>query len=145
MGDKLGNEGRIYYNTAANAVKGSSGNLIQTVRDVDMKLSASEVDKTSRKSGGWRGKRSGLREWGVSFDMIRDSADSAWIALRTAFLTGQPIGLSVLDGAYNAAGAEGLHGACFVTEFTNGEPLDDVMTSSVTIVGDGAPTWGGLN
>lgn len=137
MSEQMGNACKAFYDTSASATSGT--NEIALARDVELQLSATEVDKTSRASGGWKGKRAGLREWGATFDMIYDKADPAWIALKNAFLGGTSMAFSFLDGP--KTGGSGINGRGFVTEFTRGEPLDDVVTTKVTIVGDGAPTW----
>ena len=133
----LGNECKVYISDTV-TTKGDA--LVDKVRDNELSLGASTVDKTSRADLGWKGQRAGLKNWGVSFDMIYDSANAAWGKLEAAYHTGLPIGVSIVDGLI--ATGKGIHGKAFVTEFTRGEPMDDVVTTKVTLVGDGKPTYG---
>lgn len=135
MTKKIGNEARVYYSTGVNPVTGSI--LITGVRDLDFSLTASQVDQTSRDDAGFRSKRAGLREWSVSFDVIRDEDSASYQALRTAYLNGDPLGISLLDGLIADSGSTGFSGQVFVTSFNQSEPLDDMMMNSVELTGAG--------
>jgi len=125
MADVLGSSGTITIGSAA-----------QYVKDVNVEMSASEIDDTTRANQGWKSKRAGLREWSVSFDMIIHIGDAIYTTLLTAFSNGTVInGVIVADTAGHS-----ITGAVFVTNFSKAEPLDDVVSVSVTLVGNGKPT-----
>ena len=135
MSEKLGHEMVLKYGAAGT----TSGNTtVNTVRDLDLDMDATEVDATSRDNAGWKKTRSGLRSWRVSFEMLYDPANTAWEAIRTAYFAGTSIGCSVLDGS----AGEGVSGAVYVTSFGRGEPLDDMVTTAVTFTGAGVASWG---
>lgn len=135
MSETLGHECYLYVSDD----DGATWTEVAKVRDNELNLSSNEIDSTSREvaRNGWRGKRAGLREWGVSFDMLYDNTDSAFGILKTAFMAGTALGVKVLDGAKDVVGSQGLTGQAYVTDFKRGEPLDNNATQSVTIVGNG--------
>jgi predicted secreted protein len=135
MSEKTGNECVLKIGPVGSA---AGTVIVPKVRDNELNLKANEIDKTSRADNGWKGKRAGLKEWGASFDMLYDPDDTSWQMLQAAFFGGLTIGCSILDGD---EGGEGTHGKVFVTEFTRGEPLDGMVTTKVTLVGDGKPVW----
>lgn len=134
MADGVGSDCKMYIIDGGNEIE------VTRVRDNEMACSASEVDATSRANLGWRNKRAGLKEWGDSFDMVNDSADTAYQRLRTAFANNTVVVVKILD----KTSGEGLQGDAYVTEFARSEPLDDIVTRKVTLVGAGKPTWIGM-
>ncbi len=137
MSDELGINHKLYYGGVGTAT-GDTSKEVDLARDVDLTLNGTEVDTTSRRNRGWKSFRQGLKEWGFSFDMIKDTADPAWVFLRERFWDGAAFGASCLDKEDGV----GLHGKVVVTGFDESEPLDDIATTKVTIKGAGIPTWG---
>jgi len=129
----------LYYN---NGTSGSPSWLeIDTVRDVTLNLTRNDVDDTSRTTNGWRSRLAGLAEWGADFEMIYDTANTAWQKVRESFFDNTVIEVLALDGDITEDGHEGLRGDVFVTSFERAEPLEDVVSNSTTFVGNGTPTW----
>lgn len=139
MSSTVGHECFLYYNTGTQ--QSPTWSAIDTVRDVNLTLSSNEVDDTSRTTQGWRSKLPGLREWGADFEMIYDTSNTPWAAIRDAYLAGTAVEILALDGDINVDGKQGLRGTVFVTEFTRAEPLEDVVSNSTTFVGNGTPSW----
>jgi len=139
MATKVGYEGALYYNS------GTSGSPIwveiDTTRDVTLNMSANDVDDTSRTTNGWRSRLQGLKEWGADFEMVYNTANTAWQKVREAFIDGTVIEILILDGDISVDDNEGLRGNAFVTDFTKEEPLEDVQSNSTSFVGNGEPTW----
>jgi len=73
---------------------------------------------------------------------VYNTANTAWQKIKTSFLNNTIIEVLVLDGDIAIDGAEGLRGNVFVTDFSREEPLDDVMSNSTSMKGNGAPVWG---
>lgn len=140
MATEIGNANKLYISDTPGATAGTLE--VGIVRDIQLPKSASEIDATTRADGGWKGKRAGLKEWSITFDCKKDPSDTAWGKMRTAFFAGSALGVSALNGSKGAQGVVGINGQVYVTEFADGEPLDDMVTTSVTMVGNGAPTWG---
>jgi len=139
MATKVGYEGVVYYNA------GTTGSPvwteIDTVRDVTLNLTRNEIDDTSRTTNGWRSRLGGLSEWGADFDMIYDTANTAWQKVRESYFDNTVIEVLILDGDISVDGKEGIRGSVFVTEMSREEPLEDVMSNATTMVGNGEPTW----
>jgi len=139
MATKVGYEGVVYYNT------GTEGSPvwveIDTVRDVTLNLTRNEIDDTSRTTNGWRSRLGGLSEWGADFEMIYDTSNTSWQKIRESYFDNTIVDVLILDGDITVDDKEGLRGNVFVTEMSREEPLEDVMSNSTTMVGNGEPTW----
>ena len=133
----IGADCEMYY-----AAEGSSSYTpILKVRDNDLQVEANEVDDTTRDDDGWSSTRHGLKGWTCSFDMLYDKTNTAWTALRDAFLNGNPQNFAILDDT-SAKNGEGIIGGAIVTSFGRGEPIGDNVTTTVTLKSRGKPTWG---
>jgi hypothetical protein len=142
MGVKLGLEARLYRNT------GSSGtpawNEIKNVRDVTLNLETGESDVSTRGNGGWRASISTLKGASLEFEMMWDTADDDFTAIREAFLNNTAIEFAVLDGPSNQSGAQGLRATMAIINFTRSEPLEEAIKVSVTAkptYAATAPSW----
>lgn len=111
------------------------GSTVQYVRDVNIEMSATEGDDTSRANQGWKSVKAGLRGWKVDFDMVVKTGDTIYTSLLAAFVNGSEVTASVKD-ALNYT----IAGTCAVVGFSKGEPLDGVVTVSVSLAGRGKPT-----
>lgn len=139
MATQVGYNARIYYN---NGTSVSPVWLeIDTVRDVTLNLSRNEIDDTSRTARGWRSRLAGLAEWGADYEMVYNTENTAWGKIRDSFLDNTVIEVLILDGDIAIDGQQGIRGNVFVTEFSEEQPLEDVISNSCTMVGNGEPTW----
>lgn len=127
MGVKLGLDAVIKFKAGGQA-GGGSWTEMPTVRDVTLNLEGSEADATRRGSGGWRAVLLAIQDAAVEFEMVWDTADAGFAAMRDSFLNRAPVGLQVLD----ANDGEGLQADFQVMSFTRNEPLEEVITVSVT-------------
>lgn len=139
MAFKLGMEAAILYKVGG---QGGSGNwlALSNVRDVTLSLEAGEADVTTRANNGWRATAATLKEASVEFEMVWDTADAGFAAIRSAFLGNDPIGLQILDGP----GGQGLQADFMITAFSRNEALEEAITVSVTAkvtYSATAPTW----
>jgi len=123
--DVLGLECKTYYGTAGS----TAANLLTKVRDLTMSLEKGEADFTSRASGGWESIRGALKSGSLTFDMVWDTTDAGYQAIRDAFLNNTAIALLILD----AAGGEGLDADFEVTSFEVGQPLLEGVQTSFTV------------
>lgn len=114
---------------------------VSNVRDVTMNITKSEADASTRAGGGWKETVAVMRDASISFEMISDPDDAAYVALRDSFLGNtNSVALAILDRASSIVGAEGLWADFHVTEFSRSESLEGVLTTSVTV----KPTRSGL-
>lgn len=114
-----------------------SGYTAQHIKDVSVETSAAEVDDTTRYCNGWKSTRAGLREWSVSFQLLRVNSDSVYSLLKTAFKAGSIISTVTVTDAWG----DSISGPVSVTGFKRNEPLGDVVTVDVTLKGRGEPTF----
>ena len=139
MSIKLGMDAKLYYKVGGQSGGGSWIEL-DNAKDVTLSLEAGEADVTTRANAGWRATVGTLKEASVEFEMVWDTADAGFTAIKNAFFNKEPIGLQVLDGE----GGQGLQADFSVTNFSRNEPLEEGITVSVTVkitYSDTPPSW----
>jgi predicted secreted protein len=124
---KLGMEARLNYKTGGQGGAGSWTELANT-KDVTLNLETGEADVTTRANSGWRATVATLKEASVEFEMVWDTADAGFAAIKNAYLNNDPIGLQVLDGE----DGQGLQADFMITAFSRSESLEEAITVSVT-------------
>ncbi|MDP1798389.1 MAG: phage tail tube protein [Planctomycetaceae bacterium] len=130
MGVKLGMDAKLYRNTGSYA--SPVWNEVKNVKDVTLNLEAGEADVTTRGNGGWRANIATLKDASLEFEMVWDTADDDFTAIRTAFLTNAAIEFAVLDGPVATSGSQGLRASMAITNFSRAEPLEEAIKVSVT-------------
>ncbi len=132
----LGMDAKLYYGNAGS----SATNEMTNVRDVTVSAEAGEADVTTRANSGWRATVATLKEASVEFEMVWDTADAGFTAIKNAYLNNELIGFQVLDGA----GGQGLQADFMITAFSRSEALEEAITVSVTAkvtYSATAPSW----
>lgn len=124
---KLGMEAKIYYKAGGQS-GGGAWTELTNVRDVTLSLETGEADVTTRANAGWRATVATLKDASVEFEMVWDTADAGFTAIKNAYLTNAPIGFQVRDGA----GGQGLQADFMITQFSRSEPLEEAISVSVT-------------
>jgi len=124
---KLGMEAKIYYKVGGQG-GGGAWTELTNVRDVTLSLETGEADVTTRANSGWRATVATLKDASVEFEMVWDTADAGFTAIKNAYLTNAPIGFQVRDGA----GGQGLQADFMITQFSRSEPLEEAISVSVT-------------
>jgi predicted secreted protein len=102
-------------------------------QDVDVEMSAGEGDVTTRGSGGWKEIIHLIKEWSSSVTNLWVPTNAAMMALQNAFFSGADIAVVFTDSA-----GYGFSGNAKVMSFKRGEPLNDVVTAEISLVGTGA-------
>ena len=123
MAIRLGMEAVLNYKTGGQDGGGSWVELAN-VRDVTLSLEAGEADVTTRANSGWRAVVATLKEASVEFEMVWDTADAGFGAVKDAYLNNAPIGMQILDGSSSGAG-EGLQADFMITSFSRSESLEE--------------------
>ncbi len=139
MAIKLGMDAVLNYKTGG-VGGGGSWTELANVKDVTLSLETGEADITTRANAGWRATVGTLKEASVEFEMVWDTADAGFTAIKDAFFNNTEIGLQVLDGA---AGS-GLEADFSITNFSRSEQLEEALTVSVTAkvtYAGTAPAW----
>ena len=146
MPHKLGMNCKFYYSDTlldggANTPDTVSWNEISNVRDLTLNLETGEADITTRASSGWRATAATLKDGSIEFEMLWDTGDSAFDAIRNAWSGGSEIALAAMDGDVATSGSEGLVGNFTVTNFSRSEPLEEGVTVSVTVKPSSQTQW----
>ena len=139
MAIKLGMEAALKYKVGGQGGAGAWTALGNT-RDVTLNLEAGEADVTTRANSGWRATVATLKEASVEFEMVWDTGDVGFTAIKNAFFNNDPIGLQILD----AAAGQGLQADFSITNFSRSEALEEAITVSVTAkvtYSATAPSW----
>ena len=130
MGVKLGMEAKLYRNSGTHAAP--VWVELANVRDVTLNLETGEADVTVRANGGWKATVGTLKDAGIEFEMVWDTADLGFAALQSAFFNNQPIDLAAMDGPIAVSGAQGLRATMSVMKFAREEPLSEAIKVKVT-------------
>jgi predicted secreted protein len=139
MGVKFGFNAQLEYNTSGVGGAGSWETL-SNAKDVTLSLETAEADATTRANNGWRATVAGLKDGSVEFEMVWDTGDAGFTAVKDAFMNNTVLGLKVLDGATG----EGLVADFNIFQFSRSEPLDGLITVSVSAkiaYSETPPTW----
>lgn len=142
MGIKLGMEAKLYRNngdfTTPDWVE------LTNVKDLTLNLEKGEADVTTRANGGWRALAGTLKDGSIEFEMVWDTQDAGFSAIKEAWFNDTPIEFAVMDGDVTASGSQGLRATMEVFNFSRNEPLEEAVTVSVTIkptYSANAPQW----
>ncbi len=142
MAVRLGLDAKLYRNTGT--VGSSLWELIDNVRDVTLNLETGEADVTTRGNDGWRATVGTLKDASIEFEMVWDTEDGNFTALKDAFFNGNPLELLVADGDISLADSQGLRAVCRIINFTRTEALEEAITVSVTAkptYSEAPPSW----
>jgi len=138
MAKKLGLNCKFYHSDTlldgdVNTPSTVTWQEISNVKDLTLNLETGEADITTRANNGWRATLATLKDGSIEFEMLWETGDAGFTALKTALATGSEIALAAMDGDIETAGSEGLAGNFTVTNFSRSEPLEEGVTVSVTV------------
>jgi hypothetical protein len=142
MSVKLGLDAKLFRNTGTHPAP--VWNEIENVKDVTLNLEAGEADVTTRGNAGWRATVATLKDGSIEFEMVWDTEDDDFTAIRDAFLNHTAVEFAVMDGDIATTGSQGLRAACAITNFSRNEPLEEAITVSVTVkptYSENPPEW----
>ncbi len=131
MAIRLGMQAKLYFKVGGVAAAGPWVELANT-KDVTLNLQTGEADVTTRGNAGWRATIATLKEGSIEFEMIWDTTDPGFVAIKNAFFGSTLIGLAAMDGPIATAGTQGLEADCTITNFSRKEPLEEAIAVSVT-------------
>lgn len=146
MAKKLGMNCKFYFSDTLldgdlNTPSTVTWNEISNVRDLTLNLETGEADVTTRANNGWRATAATLKDGSIEFEMLWESGDAGFDALKNAWANGTEIALAAMDGAVDTSGNEGLAGNFSVTNFSRNEPLEEGVTVSVTVKPSSHTEW----
>ena len=130
MGVRLGLDAKLFLNSGSYA--SPTWEELPNVKDLTLNVEAGEADASTRGNGGWRATLATLKDGSIEFEMIWDTADAGFTAIKDAFFNNTPIEFAALDGDVATAGSQGLRATMAITNFSRNEPLEEALTVSVT-------------
>ncbi len=142
MSVRIGMDGKLYRNTGDYLTP--VWVELPNVKDLTLTLEKSEADTTTRANAGWRSTVGTLKEGSIEFEMVWDTADPSFNAVKDGYFLDTPLELAVMDGDIAASGSEGLRASFAVISFSRSEPLEEAMSVSVTLkvaYSEHAPEW----
>lgn len=143
----LGMNAKLYR--SADALTGTTPNIpadatwieMDNVRDLTLNLETGESDITTRGNNGWRATAATLKDGSIEFEMVWDSGDADFTAIKDAWSGSSEIAMMALDGGESTSGSQGLASNFTVTNFTRNEPLEEAITVSVTLKPSSQSEW----
>ena len=96
---------------------------------------------TTRGNGGWKATVATLKDASVEFEMIWDTGDAGFTAIKNSYFNNTAISLLILDAATSG---QGLDADFMVTKFTREEPLDEAIVVKITAkptLSTRSPSW----
>ncbi len=142
MGVKLGMDAKLYRNSGS--YETPTWAEVKNVKDVTLNLEAGEADVTTRGNAGWRANIATLKDASLEFEMVWDTDDDDFSAIRQAFLSSGAVEFAVMDGDIETEGSQGLRATMAITGFSRSEPLEEAISVSVTAkptYADNPPEW----
>ena len=130
MGVRLGLDAKLFRNAASYDTP--DWQELKNVKDLTLNVEAGEADASTRGNGGWRAILASLKDGSIEFEMVWDTADAGFTAIKDAFFNNTPIEFAALDGDVATAGSQGLRATMAITNFSRNEPLEEAITVSIT-------------
>jgi hypothetical protein len=128
---KLGMDAKLYF-CAAGIGGTPTWSLLGNVKNVTLNLQKGEADVTTRANNGWKATAATLKEGTIEFEMVWDTTDAGFTAIKDAYFNNTPIGMAAMDGPIATTGSQGLWADCMITDFSREEPLEDAISVKVT-------------
>jgi len=142
---KLGMHAKMYYASTpiADGSGASSASWTEqtNVKDLTLNLETGEADATTRGNNGWRATLATLKEGSMEFEMVWDTDDAGFTAIKDAWLNSTEIALAAMDGDIDTGGSQGLASNFTVTNFSRNEPLEEAITVNVTVKPSSQTEW----
>ncbi len=142
MATRLGMDAKLYRNTGDYA--SPVWVEVSNVKDVTLNLEKGEADVTTRANAGWRATVGTLKDASIEFQMVWDTVDAGFDAIRQAFFNNTPLEFAVMDGDITDPDSEGLRATFDIFNFTRNEALEEAILVDVSIkptYADNAPEW----
>jgi len=138
----LGLNAKLYRNTGTYG--SPTWDLVGNVKDLTLNLESAEADVTTRANNGWRATVPTLNDASIEFEMVWDTGDADFTAIKDAYINKTTIEFLVLDGLVATTGSQGLRATCSIASFTRNEELEEALSVSVSAkptYAANAPSW----
>lgn len=139
----LSEDAVLYYNSGT--YQSPTWSAITNVKDVTLSLDKDEIDVTTRASAGFKEFVDGLIDATIDFNILWDTDDTAFTAIRTAFFAKTAVEFLILDATTTTG--QGLRATCMIKSFNRNETLGEALTVDVSVRpvrnSNSPPTWYG--
>jgi len=105
---------------------------ISLTKDLTLNLDKTEADASARVSG-WTLTVGTMKNATIEFEIIEDTTDANWTALKNSFINGTEIDVAVLNGPSATVGSNGIRAYMEVMTFNRNEQLNGIITRNVTL------------
>lgn len=143
MTKKIGLDCNLYYNSGTYG--SPSWAAVDAVRESSLEIVKGEADATSRGGNGWREILGTLKDATLNVTFVKDSSDTNYVALETAFRNGTKIEIAVADGE-DGSGTNWFTAKWDIMSWNESQPLEDAITVEATFRptpdADLSPTFG---
>lgn len=139
--EKIGLDAKLYR--SGGEWGSGSWSEITSARDVTLNLEQGTAE-VAKRGMSWKQYLAALKDASIEFELAYDGSDANFTALKTAFMDGTKVEMAVMDGDIAATGSQGLHAEMIVTNFSRNEPLEEILTVSVTLkpaASEHEPEW----
>ena len=99
MAYKLGLDAKLYHGAAGSTATSEMSNC----KDVTLTLETGEADITTRAAEGWRITAATLKDASLEFEMVWDTSDNGFKAIKNAYFNNTAIALFASDGSRSRA------------------------------------------
>lgn len=108
---------------------------LTNVKDLSISLETATDDVSTRGGNGWRQTVATLKDGTTEFDMVYDTTDTGFIAIKDAFfnVADRIIGFYFADGDETTTGTEGLMADFMVTGWGVTQNLEESAKVNVTV------------
>jgi len=127
---RLGLDAKLYFDPSG--VGESTWTEMDNVRDLTLNLETGEADVTTRGNAGWRAIVATLKNGSIEFEMVWDTEDAGFTAIKNAYFNNTFVGFAIMDGDILTPGSQGLQANFSITNFSRNEPLEEAITVNIT-------------
>jgi hypothetical protein len=125
--------GTVNSSGFASGAAPSNLDVVGNVRDLDMPMTKTLADVTTRDNDGWVAQVGTLKNGDVTFQMMYKPGDTNFMALWSAFLSDAAVAMAVLDGDKATSGTRGFWADFVVSAFGKTENLVEGQQVDVTL------------
>lgn len=106
---------------------------LTNVSNVSLNLSSNEADVTVRANDGWRASVPTVKDASIDFEMVYDTEDAGFTAIRSAYFGGSALQVRVLDGGTTEEDGTGLDAHCRIVTFAINQANEAAVTVNVSM------------
>ena len=123
MAEKIGLEMYLYRNS--NTYASPTWVEVTNVKDLSFNLEKTRADMTTRANAGWRSQRGTLKDGGITFQSVYDTADADYTAFESAWFDNTAIEFALADGDISTTGTKYIRMTTEINNLSRTENLEE--------------------